>query len=79
MAQGVNQCREHFPVEQRTFMLQLNVAEQAIHTFDRMLDVSSAQIGQRQTAPVQESADAAHQGAQALAVQSGECLGKCLV
>lgn len=58
-------------------MLQLNVTEHAIQTFDRMLGVSSAghksaQISQRQTAPVQQSADAAHQGVQALAVQSGE-------
>jgi hypothetical protein len=41
-----------------------------------MLGVSSAghrfaQIGRRQTVPVQQGADATHQGAQALAVQSG--------
>ena len=33
----------------------------------------------RQAMPMQQGADAAQQGAQSLAVDSGECLGKCLV
>ena len=84
VAQGAKQRSQHFPVEQRALVMQTSVTEQAIHTLDRVLGVSlaghgPAQIGQGQAMPMQQGTDAAHQSAQALAVDRGECLGKCLV
>ena len=66
------------------FELKLAITKQAIHSLDRMLDVgrawqAPAKAGQSQTLAAQQGGDATHQRGQALGVDIGECLGKCLV
>ncbi|OLU17352.1 hypothetical protein BVH01_12480 [Pseudomonas sp. PA1(2017)] len=83
MTQGAKQRSQYFPVEQWSLVLQASITKEAVHALDRMLGVSRAghgpaQIGQGQAMPMQLRTDAAHQGAQSLAVDRGECLENAL-